>query len=108
MTDPVQSNALKLVVLLLALVTASALAVVYSTFKNRQLFIELQQLEGQERHMQIELGKLLLEESAWSSPAVVEQLARRELSMQEPGAKDIVLAGPSRSRLLAGNSGNRH
>mgnify|MGYP000176842088 CR=1 FL=1 len=71
----------------LLLVTLSALAVVYTTFTNRQMFIELQTLERWERETQVELGKLLIEESTWSSPALVEQQAREQLSMQAPKTK---------------------
>ncbi len=82
-----------LLALLFIGVTASALAVAYVSFENRQLFMELQRLEVEQQHLQTRLGQLLLEESAWSSPALIEQLARREMGMSVPEPGDIVVSG---------------
>lgn len=72
------------VVLLLALNLVSALAVIFTTYQTRQLFGELQQLEKVNHQLSTEYGRLLLEESAWSSPGLIEQKARRDLNMSEP------------------------
>ena len=91
---------LRLTALLLVALTLSALAVVYSSFKSRQLFIELQSLQNQATHQQIQLGQLLLEEGAWSSLAMIEQVADDKLGMRVPANDSIVVtavqsAGPS-------------
>ncbi len=77
---------------LLATVTFSALAVVSTSYKNRQLFIALQNLQTEETRLQIQLGRLLLEESAWSSHALVEKLAQSRLNMFVPAPEQLVIA----------------
>lgn len=87
------SNAqLRLAAILLVVVTLSALCVVYTSFKNRQLFIELQTLQNEATGQQIELGRLLLEESTWSSMAIIEQVATSELAMKVPAPEQVVVA----------------
>ena len=77
---------------MLLLVTVTALAVVYSSFNTRQLFIQLQALQAQAAAQQVTQGRLLLESSAWSSLASVENAARNQLSMREPSAQQLVVA----------------
>ncbi len=83
---------LRFAAILLLLVTLSALCVVYTTFKNRQLFIELQSLQTEATRQQIQLGQLLLEESTWSSLAMIEQVASAELNMEVPNPEQLVIA----------------
>tara|TARA_B100000767_G_C19754549_1_gene532320 strand:+ start:1040 stop:1387 length:348 start_codon:yes stop_codon:yes gene_type:complete len=83
---------LRAIAVLLVLVTSSALAVVYSSFNTRQLFIQLQALQAQAASQQVTQGRLLLESSAWSSLSSVERAARNELSMREPSEKQLVVA----------------
>lgn len=80
------------IAILLLLVTVTALAVVYSSFNTRQLFIQLQALQAQAAAQQVTQGRLLLESSAWSSLASVENAARNQLSMREPSAQQLVVA----------------
>lgn len=77
--------------LLLLLVIATALGVVYSSFKSRQLFSELQRLDREAIHLEEDWGRLLLEQSTWASPARIEQLARARLNMVVPESQDMVL-----------------
>ena len=74
---------------LLLAVAVSALVVVYISYSNRQLFAELQQLQAAEAALQLQRGQLLLEESAWSSPAVIEKIARSQLVMAPPTARQL-------------------
>ena len=83
---------LQTIAILLLLVTVTALAVVYSSFNTRQLFIQLQALQAQAAAQQVTQGRLLLEGSAWSSLASVENAARNQLSMREPSAQQLVVA----------------
>jgi len=69
--------------LLWALVLVSALAVVYSTHRSRQLFDELQKLSQEQNRLEVEWGKLLLERSTRSSLGTVEQMVRT-WGMREP------------------------
>lgn len=83
---------LQAIAILLVLVTVTALAVVYSSFNTRQLFIQLQALQAKAAAQQVTQGRLLLESSAWSSLSSIENTARNQLSMREPSAKQLVVA----------------
>lgn len=77
--------------LLLVLVIASALGVVYSTYKSRQLFSELERMNREAIQLEEEWGRLLLEQSTWASHARIEQIATSELDMVIPDSNDIVV-----------------
>ena len=89
---------LRIAALLLFVVTLSALSVVHTSFKNRQLFIELQALQLEATQQKITLGRLLLEESAWSSLAVIEYVASTELAMIIPRPDQLVVASTGSQR----------
>ncbi len=78
-----------LIPLLVGANVISALAVVFSTYETRVLFGELQSLERQHEELKIEYGQLLLEESAWSSPGLIEQKAKNELGLSAPKESNI-------------------
>jgi len=84
--------------LLVAMVIISALSLVYSRHQNRQLFSTLHQLRAERDALDIEWGRLLLEEGAWSQHQRVENTARQRLGMDLPPAERIVLV-----RLPEGN-----
>lgn len=79
---------------LLLLVMASALAVVYAKHRGRELFAQLQQLEAQRDRLNIEWGRLQLEQSAWASHSRVEKLARERLDMMVPDPESVVIIKP--------------
>ena len=79
------------IAILLLLLTVSALAVIFNGYQHRQLFIGLQNLQEQESKLKVQFGRLLLEESAWSSPALIEQLAVSKLSMVVPKAGHLIV-----------------
>jgi cell division protein FtsL len=72
--------------------TISALAVVYSTHRSRQLFHELETLKDQQYELDVEWGQLLLEQSAWAAPVRVEKMAANKLRMTlpQPGQTEMV------------------
>lgn len=71
-------------VLLWLALTISALAVVFSTHRSRQLFHELETLKDQQYELDVEWGQLLLEQSAWAAPVRVEKMAANKLRMTLP------------------------
>lgn len=75
-------------------VLGSAAAVVYSKHRARELFIELEALDGARDNLDIEWGQLELEESTWSSQAFVESVARGKLHMTIPAPGEIRLVSP--------------
>lgn len=61
-----------------------ALAVVYTSYANRQLAHEWQKLGAQYAQLQEEYGRLMLEYSTLAAPSRVEVIARQKLDMQFP------------------------
>ncbi len=76
------------------LVLASAVAVVWSKHESRSRFTELQSLAAERDRLDIEWGQLKLEQSAWSTHARVEQMARRELEMVIPRPDEVRIVQP--------------
>ncbi len=85
----IQQNFAMLV--MIALVVATAISVVYVKHISRVEFVALQKLERQRDQLNEEWGRLLLEESTWAGPGQVEQKARNKLSMIVPKPEHIVV-----------------
>ncbi len=71
-----------------------ALAVVVVSFNCRLLADELMDLKSEQQRLQVEWGRLLLEESALAANVRVEQVARSELAMKRPAFDQIRVIGP--------------
>lgn len=85
----------KMALLLLAVgVFASAIGVVYSIHQSRKLFVQLQSLQAQRDEMEVEWGRLQLEQSTWATDARIEDLASRKLDMIIPPPEAIVMVKP--------------
>jgi cell division protein FtsL len=82
-----------LAVLLLAIV-GSGIAVVYERYHHRQLFVELTRLERERDELNIEFGRLQLEQATWAQANRIDQVARERLGMKFPEAEDIVVVRP--------------
>ena len=72
-------------------VLASALALVFTKHQHRALFVDLQQLQRQRDDLDVEWGKLQLEQSTWGAHGRIEKVARKRLKMAAPRFKDIVV-----------------
>jgi cell division protein FtsL len=72
----------------------SALGVVYAKHESRKLFIELQDLRAERDKMNIEFGKLQLEQSTWAAHGRVERIARNKLHMTIPSTNSVVMVKP--------------
>jgi cell division protein FtsL len=94
MSDAVVTKNLWQVVLLWLAVTILALAVVYSTHRSRQLFHELESLKNQQYELDVEWGRLLLEQSAWAAPVRVEKMAANKLRMTLPQPEQTEMVTP--------------
>ena len=77
--------------ILLALVVASAVAVVLYKHHSRRAFVELQRLEDQRDRLQVQWSRLRLEQGAWSTHGRVERLAREQLGMVAPGPDAVLI-----------------
>tara|TARA_R110002096_G_scaffold390485_4_gene585017 strand:- start:22 stop:294 length:273 start_codon:yes stop_codon:yes gene_type:complete len=73
------------------IVVVSASGLVYSTHLQRRYFVELQVLQEVGSHLETEWEQLLLEESAWSNQARIEQIANAELGMRLVNHSDVVM-----------------
>lgn len=85
-------NMLRLVLIILVII--SALAVVYVADLNRRLFIAYQDAQSQHNQLYVEWGRLLLEQSTWSTQERVQTLAEQRLGMHLPQAADVVSVQP--------------
>jgi cell division protein FtsL len=65
---------------------ASAVAVVYARHASRSLFVEVAKLEAERDELNIEAGRLQLEQATWADTQRIEQLAREQLGMVFPEA----------------------
>ncbi len=74
-----------------ALILASAIGVIFSTYKSRQLFSDVQLQYKESRLLEEQWGRLLLEQSTWASHSRVERLARSKLSMVAPGPAEMIV-----------------
>ncbi len=74
---------------LLILTIACALGVVTSQHKARKLFVELQNEKERAQQMDVEWGRLQLEQSTLVTPGRVESLARQQLQMHMPQSDQI-------------------
>ena len=87
-----------LMVMLLALlwgaVLASAAGAVYSKYRARELFVELERLNTARDELDADWGRLQLEQSAWSAYAFVERVASERLHMSIPDSRDIEVVAP--------------
>lgn len=80
--------------LLAALVAANvltAIGVVFARHEHRQLFIALSALEKSRDDLNIEFGRLQLEQATWAESNRIDQVARTRLGMKFPESSDIVV-----------------
>jgi len=73
---------------------ASAVALVYGKHRHRALFVELQSLESERDMLDVEWGKLQLEQSTWATHERIESIARERLGLRIPPTNEIVLVTP--------------
>jgi cell division protein FtsL len=83
-----------LFVLLFLLVLASAVAVVFSKHESRKLFVQWQNLQKERDRMEIEWGRMQLEQSTWATHGRIERLARKKLDMTIPRAENVIIIRP--------------
>jgi cell division protein FtsL len=77
---------------LIVAVVASAIGVVYARHQSRELFNELTRLERERDELEIEFGRLQLEQATWADTKRIEQVARADLGM--------VFPEPAQSRVI--------
>ncbi len=81
----------RLDILLALALMACALAAVTAQHRARMLFIDLENLKKEARELEVEWGKLQLEQGTLASHARVESLAQHELGLVSPPLNKILL-----------------
>jgi cell division protein FtsL len=82
-----------LFVLVLANV-ATAIGVVYARHEHRQLFAAFKRLERERDELNIDFGRLQLEQATWAESNRIDQVARNRLGMAFPSADETVVVRP--------------
>jgi len=80
--------------LLACMLLLSAVALVYVQHRHRALYVELQSLERERDSLEVEWGKLQLEQSTWATHERIESLARERLRLRVPPISETVLVTP--------------
>ena len=75
-------------------VLGSAVQVIYARHTARDLFVRLEKLNAERDSLDMEWGRLQLEQSFWSSNAFVERVANAKLKMSLPQNKDVRIVRP--------------
>ncbi|GAB2493754.1 cell division protein FtsL [Pseudoxanthomonas sangjuensis] len=83
-----------LVFALVVLNVATAIGVVYARHRHRILFVELSKLERARDELNIEFGRLQLEQATVAESTRIDRIARERLGMKSPEAGDVVVIRP--------------
>jgi cell division protein FtsL len=75
-------------------VLGTAIQVIYARHKARDMFVHLEKLNGERDSLEMEWGRLQLEQSYWSSHAFVERVANAKLQMNLPQTRDVRIVRP--------------
>ncbi len=73
---------MRLSLLLLMVVMASAMALVHSQYESRRLFMALEAERKEATRLEVEHDRLQVERRAQATPLRVEQIARQQLQMR--------------------------
>ena len=85
---------LPLAAMLWVAILVSAVVAVYARHESRQLFSQLQRLESERDTLNIDWGRLQLEQSTWATHARIESIARGDLGMQVPDPDQLLVVKP--------------
>ncbi|MFT3755822.1 MAG: cell division protein FtsL [Pseudoxanthomonas sp.] len=83
-----------LVIVLLAASIATAIGIVHARHQHRQLFVELSRLERARDELNIEFGRLQLEQATVAEATRIDRIARERLGMKSPETGDVVVVRP--------------
>lgn len=72
-------------------VFGSSLAVIVATEQTRREFARLQELSRNRDKLEVEFGRLQLEQGTLAAPGRVGRLARRDLHMELPKREDVIV-----------------
>ena len=70
------------VIVLSCAVLLSAVSVIFMKSQERKLMADIQLLQRHHNVSQVEFSQLLLEQSAWATPARIQKVAQQHLNME--------------------------
>jgi len=82
--------------ILLVAVIASAVAVVRTHHERRSLFVQLDEVDAQRDRLQVEWGRLQIEQSTWAASDRIERIAADKLGLHLSRAGATVLVAAER------------
>jgi cell division protein FtsL len=74
-----------------AALIASGIGVVLAKHEARQLFAELEELNRESDRLQVDWGRLQLEQSAHATNSLIESIARERLDLVQPDPSKLVV-----------------
>jgi cell division protein FtsL len=86
-----QLGELATALLLAACVTASGSWIVETEHRSRQLFIHVEELNREQDRLQIDWGRLQIEQSTWATHPRIEGLARDRMHLTVPRDEQLVV-----------------
>lgn len=81
-------------VVLLILVVMSAFGVIYAKHENRKLYVQFRESQKQRDALDVDWGRLQLEQSTWATHSRIEEVARRKLAMRNVDFGTAVIIKP--------------
>ena len=90
------TRAVVVTAILLVAVIASAVAVVRTHHERRSLFVQLDEVDAQRDRLQVEWGRLQIEQSTWAASDRVERIAADKLGLHLSRAGATVLVAAER------------
>ncbi len=75
-------------------VVVSAVGVVYAKYASRVHFAELESIRTKRDAVDVEWGRLQLEQSTWATHGRVEKIARERLNMRIPLVEEVKVITP--------------
>ena len=77
--------------LLSAAIVATGIGIVLARHEARQLFAELEALNREQDRLEIDWGRLRLEQSTYATHPRIEQVARDDLGLAVPEQQQIIV-----------------
>lgn len=81
-------------VAMVLLVMVSAIGVIYAKHNNRMLYVELRKLQQERDELNVDWGRLQLEQSTWATHGRIEGVARTRLDMRTLNYGEVVIVKP--------------
>ena len=78
-------------VLLVVAMMVSALAVIHAKHRNRMLYVELRELQSVRDDLNVDWGRLQLEQSTWATHGRIEKIARQKLNMRNVDYDKVII-----------------